>query len=55
MILENSRRHKLALSGMYILLLSLRNPMLSFNQHPSRWSKWSEIEESKGSVVRISE
>jgi len=47
--------HKLALSGTYILLSSLRNPAPSFDQCPFRWSKWSEMEESKGSIARISE
>jgi len=29
--------------------------MLSFDQRPSGWSKWSEIEELEGSAARISE
>ena len=47
--------HKLALSGTYILLSSLRNPMPSFDQRPSGWSKWLDMEVSRGSVARISE
>ena len=50
-----TRRHKLALFRTYILLSSLRNPAPSFDQRPSGWSKWLEMEESKGSVARILE
>jgi len=43
------------LSRTYILLSNLRKPASSLDQRPSGWDKWVEMEESEGSVARISE
>jgi len=45
----------LALSGTYILSLILRKPASSLDQRSSGWDKWFEMEESEGSISKISE
>ena len=42
-------------SGTYILSSNLRKLALPFDQRPFRWSTWLEMEESEGSIARISE
>jgi len=45
----------LALSRTYILSSNLRKSASFIDQRPSGWDKWLKMEESEGSVARISE